>query len=101
MTFTLDRFDLDAFVASTLAEDLGEIGDITSAEVIPADAMLAGVMDSRDEVVVAGLPQAEAFLRALDTDVEMAALVRYGDHDKAEKDVQILKGAKIRRVGKE
>src|SRR3546814_3888534 len=47
MTFTLDRFDLDAFVASTLAEDLGEIGDITSAAVIPADAMFSGVMDSR------------------------------------------------------
>src|SRR3546814_16890207 len=75
MTFTLDRFDLDAFVASTLAEDLGEIGDITSAAVIPADAMFSGVMDSRDDVVVAGLPLAEAFFRALDPDVEIEALV--------------------------
>src|SRR3546814_9201649 len=74
MTFTLDRFDLDAFVASTLAEDLGEIGDITSAAVIPADAMFSGVMDSRDDVVVAGLPLAEAFFRALDPDVEIEAL---------------------------
>src|SRR3546814_9487673 len=80
MTFTLDRFDLDAFVASTLAEDLGEIGDITSAAVIPADAMFSGVMDSRDDVVVAGLPLAEAFFRALDPDVEIEALVRDGDH---------------------
>src|SRR3546814_5393013 len=92
MTFTLDRFDLDAFVASTLAEDLGEIGDITSAAVIPADAMFSGVMDSRDDVVVAGLPLAEAFFRALDPDVEIEALVRDGDHVKAGTDVMRLKG---------
>src|SRR3546814_10316273 len=92
MTFTLDRFDLDAFVASTLAEDLGEIGDITSAAVIPADAMFSGVMDSRDDVVVAGLPLAEAFFRALDPDVEIEALVRDGDHVKAGTDVMRLQG---------
>lgn len=92
MTFTLDRFDLDAFVASTLAEDLGEVGDITSAAVIPADAIFAGVMDSRDDVVVAGLPLAEAFFRALDPDVEIEALVRDGDHVKAGTDIMRLKG---------
>ena len=32
------KFDLEAFVAATLAEDLGEAGDITSAAVIPVDA---------------------------------------------------------------
>src|SRR6185312_12094973 len=36
------EFDLDAFVAATLAEDLGEGGDITSAAVIPADARFEG-----------------------------------------------------------
>ena len=36
MTFTLDSFDLDAFVDSTLAEDLGPTGrDVTSEAVIP------------------------------------------------------------------
>src|SRR3546814_17449067 len=92
MTFTLDRFDLDAFVASTLAEDLGEIGDITSAAVIPADAMFSGVMDRRDDVVVAGLPLAEAFLRSLDPDVEIDALVRDGDQLTAGTDVIHLQG---------
>src|SRR5436309_2327069 len=42
--FALPGFDLDAFVAATLAEDLGDKGDITSAAVIPADAVFAGVM---------------------------------------------------------
>lgn len=43
-------FDVAAFVAATLAEDLGEAGDITSAAVIPADARFTGVMDSRDAI---------------------------------------------------
>jgi len=69
VTFSLDRFDLDAFVRATLAEDLGEHGDITSAAVIPEDACFDGVMRSREAIVVAGLPIAEAFFRSLDPDV--------------------------------
>ncbi|MEA1014674.1 carboxylating nicotinate-nucleotide diphosphorylase [Sphingosinicella sp. LY1275] len=79
MSFTLDRFDLDRFVAETLAEDLGDHGDITSSAVIPADALFRGVMDSRDAIVVAGLPIAEAFFRALDPDVEIELLAKDGD----------------------
>ena len=78
MTFTLDRFDLDAFIAATLDEDLGTGGDITSAAVIPADARFIGVMDSRDAIVVAGLPIAEAFFRALDPEVRIERLVEDG-----------------------
>jgi len=79
MTFTLDRFDLDAFVAATLAEDLGDHGDITAAAVIPADARFNGVMDSRDAIIVAGLPLADAFFRALDPQVMTEILVRDGE----------------------
>ncbi|CAA9530531.1 MAG: Quinolinate phosphoribosyltransferase [decarboxylating], partial [uncultured Sphingomonadaceae bacterium] len=79
MNFSLPNFDLDAFVRVTLAEDIGERGDITSAAVIPADARFDGVMDSRDAIVVAGLPIAEAFFRALDPDVEIATLVGEGE----------------------
>src|SRR3546814_10063744 len=71
-------FDLDPFVRNTLAEDLGEGGDITSAAVIPADARFDGVMESRDSIVVAGLPFAEAFFRALDPDVGIERLVEGG-----------------------
>jgi nicotinate-nucleotide pyrophosphorylase (carboxylating) len=80
--FRLDRFDLDRFVADVLAEDLGEQGDITSAAVLPADARFAGVMRSRETMVVAGLPLAEAFFRALDPDAEVEALA--GEGAKAE-----------------
>ncbi|PSJ40754.1 carboxylating nicotinate-nucleotide diphosphorylase [Allosphingosinicella deserti] len=78
MSFSLPGFDLDAFVASTLAEDLGPGGDITSEAVIPAEARFRGVMDSRDAIVVAGLPIAEAFFRALDPAVEVERLVEEG-----------------------
>jgi nicotinate-nucleotide pyrophosphorylase (carboxylating) len=79
MTFALDRFDLGAFVQATLAEDLGDAGDITSAAVIPADARFAGVMASRDAITVAGLPLAEAFFRALDRDVAITRMVEDGE----------------------
>jgi nicotinate-nucleotide pyrophosphorylase (carboxylating) len=78
MAFTLDRFDLSAFVATTLAEDLGDGGDVTSAAVIPPAARFAGVMDSRDAITVAGLEIAEAFFRALDPDVAVTRLVDDG-----------------------
>lgn len=64
--FQVPGFDLDAFVRGTLAEDLGEGGDVTTAAVIPDGARLAAVIASRDAVTVAGLPIAEAFFRALD-----------------------------------
>jgi nicotinate-nucleotide pyrophosphorylase (carboxylating) len=92
MPFTLDRFDLDAFVRSTLAEDLGDHGDITAAAVIPADARFDGVMDSRDAVIVAGLPLAEAFFRSLDPTVEIQTLVKEGLHVSAGTDLMRLSG---------
>ncbi|WP_197417033.1 MULTISPECIES: carboxylating nicotinate-nucleotide diphosphorylase [unclassified Sphingomonas] len=76
---TLAGFDRDAFVAATLAEDLGAIGDITSAAVIPADARFDGVMSSRDAIVVAGLELAEAFFRAIQPDMAITRLVADGD----------------------
>lgn len=79
MTFTLPNFDLDAFVRTTLAEDMGSGGDITSAATIPADALFEGEMASRDAISVAGLPLAEAFFRALDPEVEIEMLAADGD----------------------
>src|SRR3546814_16457318 len=71
-------FDLDAVVRATLAEELGAGGDITSMATIPADARFGGVMDSRDAIIVAGLPIAERFFRALESDMEIEILVEEG-----------------------
>jgi nicotinate-nucleotide pyrophosphorylase (carboxylating) len=81
--FTIPGFDLAQFVRATLDEDLG-LGlpggghDVTSESVIPADARFSGVMDSRDPVVVAGLPIAAALFRALDPGMEIEVLVAEG-----------------------
>lgn len=78
MALALDGFDLEAFLRSTLAEDMGEGGDITSAAVIPAEARFHGALVSRDDVTVAGLPVAAAFFRHLDPDVAIEMLVEDG-----------------------
>jgi nicotinate-nucleotide pyrophosphorylase (carboxylating) len=97
MAFTLPGFDLAQFVRATLDEDLG-LGlpggghDVTSENVIPAEARFAGVMDSRDPIVVAGLPIAAAFFRALDPAMEIELLVREGTAVPAGTDLMRLSG---------
>jgi len=86
-------FDAESFVRATLAEDLGEGGDITSAAVIPAEARFSGVMDSRDPIVVAGLPIAEAFFRALDSDALIEILVEEGARVPAGTDLMRIEGS--------
>lgn len=90
-SFELDGFDLAAFVAATLAEDVGA-GDVTSAAVIPADAVFTGVMDSREAIVVAGLPIAAAFFRTLDPAVEIELLADEGERVAAGSDLMRLRG---------
>ena len=79
----LDNFDLERFVRATLDEDLGTGlpgggHDITAEGVIPPQARFAGTMDSREAVVVAGLPIAAAFFRALDPAVEIELVAEDG-----------------------
>ena len=81
--FDLAGFDLAAFVRATLDEDLGASlpgggHDVTAESVIPADARFSGTMDSREAIVVAGLPLAAAFFRALDPAVDIAILADEG-----------------------
>jgi nicotinate-nucleotide pyrophosphorylase (carboxylating) len=84
MSFEIPGFDLARFVRETLNEDLG-VGlpgggrDVTAESVIPADARFSGVMDSRDPIVVAGLPIAAAFFSALDPEMEIELLVQEGE----------------------
>ena len=93
----LEGFDLDRFVRDTLAEDLG-VGlpgggrDVTAESVIPADARFTGAMDSRDPIVVAGLPIAAAFFRALDPEMEVALLAADGEAIAAGSDLMRLSG---------
>ncbi len=93
MVFSINDFDLGRFVASTLAEDLGpDSRDVTSESVIPADARFDGVMDARHAIVVAGLPIAEAFFRALDPDCTVERLVADGESVAAGTDILSVSG---------
>jgi len=95
--FALPGFDLDAFVRATLAEDLGEGlpgggRDVTAESVIPAEARFSGTMDSRDAIVVAGLPLAAAFFRTLDPDMEIDILAGEGEEALPGTDLMRLTG---------
>jgi nicotinate-nucleotide pyrophosphorylase (carboxylating) len=95
VNWNLDGFDLERFVQATLAEDLGEGlpnggRDVTAESVIPPDARFAGEMRSRDPIVVAGLPIAAAFFRALDPEMEIETLVADG--------MQVAAGAVLMRL---
>ncbi|MEN7537336.1 carboxylating nicotinate-nucleotide diphosphorylase [Aurantiacibacter flavus] len=97
MEFTLEGFDLERFVLRTLDEDLG-VGwpgggkDVTATSVIPADARFSGVMDTRDPIVVAGLPIAAAFFRQLDPEMEITILREEGEKVPAGADLMRLAG---------
>ena len=90
--FSLPGFDAGAFVRSTLGEDLSSGGDITSMATIPADALFAGAMDSRDAITVAGLPLAALFFRALDPAMDIEILVEEGARVPAGSDLVRLSG---------
>lgn len=93
MTFDLPQFDLNAFVRDTLAEDLGPTGrDVTSESVIPAEARFTGTMDSRDAIVVAGLPIAAAIFLHLDPEMEIELLAFEGASVGAGSDLMRLSG---------
>lgn len=93
MRFALEGFDLPRFVSETLAEDLGpDSRDVTSEAVIPVDARFAGTMDSRDAIIVAGLPIAEAFFRALEPDMQIETLAEEGTAVPAGADLMRLTG---------
>jgi len=95
--FSLPGFDLDQFVQATLDEDLG-VGlpgggrDVTSESVIGPQDRFSGVMDSRDAIVVAGLPIAAAFFRKLDPSIELELLVGEGEQVAPGTDLMRLSG---------
>ena len=59
----LARADAEFAVTRALAEDLGGVGDITSAASIPASMRGRAIIVSREDGVLAGLPVAEIIAR--------------------------------------
>ncbi len=71
---------IDELVHRALAEDLGEVGDITTDSTIPADRQAAGVIAARKAGVVAGLPVAMRVFQLIDATVRLTAKVADGAH---------------------
>ncbi len=61
-----------------LAEDLGGRGDITSEWTVPAELRGHAVISAREEVVVAGLPLAQAVMRLVDPQAVFTRVVDDG-----------------------
>ncbi len=64
---------VEAAVRRALEEDLGRAGDITSAAVIPAEAVLRGAIIAREGCVTAGLGVARDVFRRVDPEVRVDA----------------------------
>ncbi|QNM83175.1 carboxylating nicotinate-nucleotide diphosphorylase [Sphingomonas sabuli] len=85
-------FDIDDFVRRTLAEDLGEGGDVTSAATIAADARFTADLSAREPIVIAGLYIAATFFKALDADVTIELLTSDGQAIEAGKSLMRMSG---------
>jgi nicotinate-nucleotide pyrophosphorylase (carboxylating) len=70
----MERGEYRAIVELALAEDLGGRGDITSAAVIPVDAMSEADLVARAQGVVAGLAVAAYVFEIVDPSVEVTTI---------------------------
>jgi nicotinate-nucleotide pyrophosphorylase (carboxylating) len=70
--------DLDALLEAALAEDLGKVGDITSAATVPEDALAVANVVARAPGCVAGLGPALRTFQLVDRRVATGALVTDG-----------------------
>jgi nicotinate-nucleotide pyrophosphorylase (carboxylating) len=70
---------LEDLVRRALAEDLGQVGDLTSEAVVPGELEAGGVIVARAPGRLCGMSTAAATFRAVDETVEFEALKRDGD----------------------
>ncbi|MDE1900107.1 MAG: carboxylating nicotinate-nucleotide diphosphorylase [Alphaproteobacteria bacterium] len=70
---------LRPLVENALREDLGRAGDITTNAIIPADAVWAAVLNTRQDGVVCGLDLARLAFDCIDSDIVFTALKKDGD----------------------
>lgn len=76
---TLRLEEIRGAVQLALAEDIG-VGDATTLSTVPAEARASAMMRSREPLVVAGLPLAEAAFLALSPLVQVQRLAQDGQH---------------------
>ena len=82
-----------ALVRTALAEDLAGYGDITSRWTVRPGLRGRAVIDAREEMVVCGLPLAEAVMREIDPEAVFTALVTDGAAVRRRRPVATIEGA--------
>ncbi len=88
-TFPLDEKEIDAFIDTAFAEDIGS-GDVTAESVIPEPARLTASMNARHDMVLAGLPLMKPIFQRLDTSAHIELLAKDG--------ACLAKGSSIARI---
>lgn len=81
-----------ALVRQALSEDLAGYGDVTSRWTVPADLPGAAYIDAREDLVVCGLPLAQAVMEEVDAGVVFRPLVDDGAAVAAGTKVATLEG---------
>jgi nicotinate-nucleotide pyrophosphorylase (carboxylating) len=91
---TLDLFseELRELVFHALAEDLGQ-GDLTTRVTVPGEMQAVGTFNSKQQLVVAGLPIARRVFEILDPSLEWQATVEEGAEVGPATPLARLKGA--------
>lgn len=87
----LDPDEMRRAVQMALAEDIGS-GDVTTLATVPEDSSSTAVMRSREVLVVAGLPVAEAAFRELCPAIQIEQVSRDGQRTKAGEDLLRITG---------
>ncbi|MBN1863702.1 MAG: carboxylating nicotinate-nucleotide diphosphorylase [Victivallales bacterium] len=88
----LDRERAGVLVRLALAEDLGDVGDVTSLSVVPEGLVAEARIITKEDCVVAGLPVAEAVFKAVDARLTFSAMVDDGDYVAAYSEIARLEG---------
>ncbi len=87
----LTQAEISEFIDRAFAEDIGT-GDITSDNVIPADARLRVALETREDIVVAGLDIALECFRKLVPDAKIEKRCKDGDAIAAKDILAVVEG---------
>ena len=90
--FPLSNSEIDAFIDSAFAEDIGT-GDVTALYTIPEDATLSAAMNAREDITLAGLPLIAPIFKRLDTNCRIQLLAADGDRLQAGSSILTVEGS--------
>ena len=86
------RKDIEKLIKRALEEDLGAVGDITSAALIHEDAVLSGKFVCKERCVLAGLPYLETLFQSIDPDIKVHIKAKEGSKQKAGAIIAVVEG---------